>query len=109
MPEFKGDATGWKRGAGVYSRSYNKVEDGAKSRFWAPYNVTASTPAQQIHRGTSIYDRVTDNGPKRGRLTDDLGVNNADWGASNEVSRGRRPAHRQGSWASKGVGKYYAR
>lgn len=72
----KGDATGWKRGAGPYSRDYAK------------FNTDGQFPTlarQHAHEEKPIEAGVA----KRGDTNS---------GFSGEVNSGRRPAHKQGSW-----------
>lgn len=96
------DSTGWKRGAGTYSRSYAKTTDKPAPGFaghypaqegpWTGFYKTPGAVARNtdLIKGTDISARVD-------RAA---GVN---FGFSGEVSRGRRPKHVAGKRSYKRV------
>jgi hypothetical protein len=53
--------------------------------------------------GKNVAERVTKAGPRKEVIGGDV---NPARGFSNEVSKGRRPVHKAGSWASRGIGKF---
>ena len=69
------DATGAKRGAGPYSRSYAKL---AKPPEYSPF---AQAGNDDHHHPKSIFSKV-------------MAVGSRNFGLSAEVSRGNRPAHK---------------
>jgi hypothetical protein len=71
-----GDKTGWKRGAGPYSKNY------AKTDTPSPYKLYAD---RDHPKGREIDGAVG----KRQAVNE---------GHSGVVSRGKRPAHKAGSW-----------
>jgi hypothetical protein len=88
----RNDATGWKRGAGVYSRSYAKLSEPGEFKLYAKNRDKVG--------GKDIYDAVSrkagpDLAPEREKAVE--------YGYSGEVSRGRRPVHRAGKRSYKRV------
>jgi hypothetical protein len=102
------DKTGWKRGAGTYSRSYLETTDKPPPGFaghypapegpWASFYKTpgAVEKVQDLIKGTDISARVD-------RAAGvEIGVGRIG-GYSGEVSRGRRPVHKAGKRSYKRV------
>lgn len=79
----KGDATGWKRGAGYYSRSYLKTTPAGIGKLYAD------------GRGHGSEDRAPGK-DLSARLATNLRAD--DNGFSGLMSSGKRPSHKQGSW-----------
>ncbi len=92
MAKFS-DATGWKRGAGPYSRSYLKTERETL--------LTSRDPIQGGAGKHDILDRVEANSAK-GKMSESS-LPGGPGGFSGEVSRGKRPAHHAGKRSYKRV------
>jgi hypothetical protein len=84
MVKGKNDATGAKRGAGPYSRSYPKLN---RPPEYKPYATAGNT---DHHQGKDISRAVN-------------ALSTRNFGLSAEVSRGNRPAHKAKD-SSKGSG-----
>ncbi len=78
-----GDKSGWKRGAGVYSRSYLKTE---------PDRLLTKAVGKR-----EILDRVEANSRNASGMVQPS-LPGGPGGFSGKVSSGNRPKHRQGSW-----------
>lgn len=79
-----------RKGAGPYSRSYATIEKNAS--FERQFK--ASTPGGS-YAGNDIAERVSAAGTRKESGQGDVVVNR---GFAAEVSKGRRPKHKAGSW-----------
>jgi hypothetical protein len=78
------DKNGWKKGAGVYSRSYLKLN---KPPEYSPF---AKTGNDDHHHGRDISRAVH-------------ALSTRNFGLSAEVGRGKRPPHKAGSLRGQGI------
>lgn len=73
-----GDRTGWKRGAGPYSKNYAKPETAGEFKLYAD-------PARPQKRGKDVAGKITEAADRND-------------GYSAEVSSGKRPTYNRGNW-----------